>query len=107
MSHSSNPARGLIDHSQPAVSAFGLGMGALIMAVFGFIWLGWGLSVSRLLTDFSSGSALPATRWISFYVLFLTLLGISIQTLRRGKTGMRAVSATPAEFRSGFSKSFR
>ena len=96
----------LADPSQPGASAFGLGTGALLMTVFGFVWLGWGFSVSQAFINFSSGSALPAARWITFYLLTLALLGVSIQSLRKGKALM-GPAAGAAEFRSRFSKPFR
>jgi hypothetical protein len=98
---------GLIDPSQPAGSAFGLGMAAVIMTVFGFVWFGWGFSVSRTFTDFSSGSLLPATCWLSFYAISLGLLGFSVHALRRRKKQMRALSASPSDFWSRFGKPFR
>lgn len=102
-----NTGRGITDPSQPAKSAFGLGMAALIMTIFGFVWLGWGFSVSRPFTDFSSGSLFPATRWLSFYAVFLGLLGFSIQNLRRDKKRMKTLSVSPNHFRSGFAKPFK
>ena len=44
-----NTGRAISDLSQSAKSAFGLGMAALIMTIFGFVWLGWGFSVSGAL----------------------------------------------------------
>jgi hypothetical protein len=98
---------GLADPSQPALSAFGFSAAALIMTIFGFVWLGWGFSVSSAFTDFSSSRALPATRWITFYVAFLVLLATSIQAVRKSKVSMKASSATPDELRSRFGKPFR
>src|ERR1700674_2366155 len=80
---SGSAVRALVDRSQPAASAIGLSMAALIMNIFGFVWLGWGFSVSQAFTDFSANRLLPAARWITLYVVFLALLGISIQALRR------------------------
>jgi hypothetical protein len=89
--------QGLAD-SSPPVSTFGSGLPAVIMTVFGFIWLGWGFSANAAFTDFSSNRALPAARWITFYVAFLVLLGLAIQALRRRKAGMRTLSVQRAEF---------
>lgn len=77
------------------------------MTVFGFVWLGWGFSVSPAFTNFSSNRALPALRWITLYVVFLALLATSIQAVRKTKAGMKARSETPDQFRSRFSKPFR
>jgi hypothetical protein len=49
--------RNLVDPSQPGAAVFGLGMAALIMTVFGFVWFGWGFSVAPAFTRFSSGRA--------------------------------------------------
>ena len=68
------------------------------MIVFGFIWLGWGFSANAAFTDFALNRALPATRWISFYVAFLVLLGLALQTLRREKVKMKTTSVQRAEF---------
>ena len=107
MSESLNTSRSLTDSSHPAESAFGLGMAALIMAIFGFIWLGWGFSVSSAFTNFSSGSLAPAIRWLSFYAVFVGLLVVSVQAVRKSKKRMMALSVSPKDFRSGFGKSFR
>jgi hypothetical protein len=106
MSNPSSSARGLADPSQPA-AAFGLALAALIMTIFGFIWLGWGFSASAAFTDFSANAALPATRWILFYVVTLVLLGVSIQALRKGKSRMKAVSTQPDEFWARTGRRFR
>jgi hypothetical protein len=98
---------GLADASQPALSAFGFSAAALIMTIFGFVWLGWGFSVSTAFTDFSSNRALPATRWITLYVAFLVLLATSVQTVRKSKVSMKSTPATPDELRSRFGKPFR
>jgi hypothetical protein len=68
--------RCLIDSSPPAESAFGIGMAALIMTIFGFIWLGWGFSVSSAFTNFSYGSLALALRWLSFYGAFVGVVWI-------------------------------
>jgi hypothetical protein len=99
--------RGIADPTQPAGSAFGLGMAALIMTIFGFVWLGWGFSVSSAFTQFSSGAVLPATRWLSFYAVFICLLGLSIRALRKGKKRMKAQFVSPDDFRSRFGKQFK
>jgi hypothetical protein len=104
---SGNAAHGLVDPAQPQASALGLGMAAVIMTIFGFIWLGWGFSVSQPFTDFSSSRTLPAARWISFYIAFLVLLGISIQAIRRGMASLRSLAAPPDSFRTRFSRQFR
>lgn len=100
-------SRGLADPTQPAASAFGLGMAALIMTIFGFVWLGWGFSASSAFTQFSSGSVLPAARWLSFYAVFICLLGLSIRALRKGRKRMKAQFVSPADFRSRFGKQFK
>ncbi|MGH9494841.1 MAG: hypothetical protein ACRD3B_07585 [Candidatus Sulfotelmatobacter sp.] len=82
-------------------------MAALMMTVFGFIWLGWGFSASSAFTDFSSGSILPATRWISFYAVFLVLLGISIQAVRRSAARMKTAHVSASGFRSRYSRPFK
>ena len=82
-------------------------MAALIMAIFGFVWLGWGFSVSSAFTEFSSGAVLPATRWLSFYAVFICLLGLSISALRKGKKRMKAQFISPEDFRSRFGKQFK
>jgi hypothetical protein len=102
-----NAARSITDPSQPAESAFALGVAALIKTIFGFVWLGWGFSVSTAFTDFSSGSLLPATRWLFFYAVFLGLLGLSVHAVRRGKNAMKALSNSPNEFRYRFGRPFK
>jgi hypothetical protein len=103
---SSNLGLGLADRLQPASSAFGLGVAALFMAFFGFVWFGWGFSAYRAFTDFSSGRTLPAARWVSFYVIFLVLLGLSIQALRLSRPQVVKAGVSD-DFRSRFSKQFR
>jgi hypothetical protein len=103
----SSAQHGLADPSHPEASAFGLALAALIMAVFGFIWLGWGFSASTAFTNFSPNAALPAARWILFYVVTLILLAGSVQALRRAKVRMNAVSAQHDEFWVRTGKKFR
>jgi hypothetical protein len=99
MGNPSNTAvGGLADPSRPAASAFGLSMAALFMTIFGFVWLGWGFSVSPAFTDFSSSRTPPAARWITFYVAFLVLLALSIAALRKAKARMRSTSIERDEF---------
>jgi hypothetical protein len=100
----SDPESGLVDPAQPGASVFGLAMAALIMTVFGFVWLGWGFSVDRAFTDFSSNKAAPAIRWITFYISFLALLGTSIQVIRKGK---KVFPGRSGNFRARFQKRFR
>src|ERR1700693_280603 len=92
------PQPGHAGSSGAMASAFGSAMPAVILTVFGFIWLGWGFSANAAFTDFSSNRALPATRWISFYVAFLVLLGLAIGELRREKARMSTHAAHPSEF---------
>jgi hypothetical protein len=99
--------RALVDRSQPAASAIGLSSAALIMTIFGFVWLGWGFSVSQAFTDFSATRLLPAARWITFYVVFLALLGISIQALRRAHARWKVLAVPSDVLRSRFNKPFR
>jgi hypothetical protein len=98
-----NSAQPGLANPSPPVPTFGLGLPAVIQTVFGFIWLSWGFSANAAFTDFSSNRALPAARWITFYVAFLVLLGLAIQALRRGSGRMKALSVERAEFwaRSG------
>ncbi len=104
---SGSAVRALVDPSQPVASAIGLSMAAIIMTIFGFIWLGWGLSVSKAFTDFSANRLFPAARWITFYLLFLALLGISVQALRRANARWKALAFQPDDLRSRFNKPFR
>ncbi len=87
-----------METAQAAGAAFGLGMGALIMTIFGFTWLGWGFSAVETFT---------VTRWIIFYLAALALLAASIQALRRGKAQMKAHPAEGGDFGSGAQKKFR
>jgi hypothetical protein len=104
---SGSAVRALVDRSQPAASAIGLSMAAVIMTIFGFVWLGWGFSVSKAFTDFSANRLLPAARWITFYVLFLALLGISIQALRRANALWKVFAVPSDVLRLRFNKPFR
>jgi small-conductance mechanosensitive channel len=81
----------------PAVVVFGLGMGALITTVFGFFWLGWGLSAQTTIT---------VAQWLVFYVATLALLAVSIVTLRTGKARADARGAQRDEFRENARKRF-
>jgi hypothetical protein len=104
---SNNAVRGMADPSRPAASAFGLSVAALIMTIFGFVWLGWGFSASQAFTDFSSSRMPPAARWISFYVAFLVLLVWSFGALRKAKARMRSTSIERDEFWVRAGRKFR
>ena len=98
---------GLVDPSQPELSAFGLSTAALFMIVFGFIWLGWGFSSSLAFTDFSSDRVLPAARWVCFYLAFLAFLAVSIVAVLRAKRRMRTLAINPEKLQARFRKPFR
>jgi hypothetical protein len=68
------------DRSRQAGAAFGLGIGALIMTTFGFVWLGWG---------FSAAQRFPVAGWIIFYLVFLALLAAGIRAIRKGRALMK------------------
>ncbi len=102
-----NAAYGLADPLHPELSGFGLSAAALFMVIFGFVWLGWGFSSSPAFTDFSSNRAVPAARWITFYLAFLALLAVTIKMLIRARRRMKTLAIQPDEFRTRFSKRFR
>ena len=65
-----------MDLPMQADKAFGLGIGAIIMVVSGFAWLGWG---------FSAAESFQPSEWIVFYVLTLVLLFFAIRAMRRAR----------------------
>ena len=98
---------GLVDPSNAPGTAFGLAMAAIIMTIFGFIWLGWGFSASLTFTDFSGSHVLPAALWIGFYAIFVGLLIFAIQALRRARRRIKSLATPPQDFRARFGKGFR
>jgi hypothetical protein len=86
-SHSAEP--GTADPSRQAGIAVGIATGALTMTIFGFIWLGWGFSATKIF---------PVTGWIVLYLAFLILLAACIQALRKGKAKMKALAVQPDDF---------
>jgi hypothetical protein len=88
-------------------AAFGRSIAAAIMIVFGFFWLGWGFSNSRLFTEFSSRRARPAILWISFYCASLVFLAIAIRAARRTRRELNAQGPASRDFRLRYGKQFR
>ncbi|MHB8754478.1 MAG: hypothetical protein ACYC92_05910 [Candidatus Acidiferrales bacterium] len=70
------PAHEPIGQPRAANIIFGLGNGALMMALFGFGWLGWAFNVGNMFTP---------TLMVLFYAAFLILVAASIFAIRRGK----------------------
>ncbi len=72
--------------AQKANIVFGLGNGALMMAIFGFGWLGWAFAVGNMFT---------LARMFLFYAATLGLLVIAILAIRKGKALRKIYSAAP------------
>lgn len=87
-----------LDPSQRAAAVFGLGMGAIMMTVFGFAWLGWG---------FASLDGFTPALWILFYVVTLGLLTAAIRALRKGKALMKVHMGKRDDFWARNSKQFK
>lgn len=101
------PPRQMSDPVQQAGVAFGRSIGAVIMVVFGFFWLGWGFSNSSLFINFSAGRARPATMWILFYCASLVFVGIAVRAVRRTRRELKALGPISGDFRSRYGKQFR
>lgn len=65
--------------NQPGM-AFSRGVAAIVATSFGFVWLGWGLSVLR---------ALPVVVWILLCCIAAALIVTAVIAVRRGKRLMR------------------
>lgn len=86
------------DRRKLAAVTFGLGMGAVITAFFGFGWLGWDLG------------ALPrqfAAVWSAYDALGIALLVLATRIVRRGRAMMRTEGLSRADYWAGRGKSFR
>ena len=81
-----------------AGAAFGRGMAAIITTVFGFIWLGWGLSVLR---------GLPAAIWVAYFSLAAVLIALAVAAVRRGRKMVRLHAGLRNDFWQTRRKAFR
>lgn len=86
-----------VDPSFQAEAVVGAGRSALIVAMFGAGWLGWGLSVAKAFTGFVG----PV-----FGLIELLLLACSIYVIRRGRKLRKEYPPIPASMRRAVHKSF-
>jgi hypothetical protein len=86
------------DAAPRTAAAFGLGVGALIMSISGFVWIGWG---------FSAQTAVTVAQWVIFYAAFLALAGAAVVTLRRAKARMETHTLERDEFWASTMRRFR
>jgi hypothetical protein len=86
-----------MDPSFQAEAVIGAGRGALIVAMFGAGWLGWGLGQARAFTGFVG----PA-----FGLIELFLLACSIYVIRQGRLLRKQYPPIPASTRQAIRKSF-
>ncbi len=85
------------DPSFQAETVIGAGRGALIVAMFGAGWLGWGLGQARAFTGFVG----PAFGFIELF-----LLACSIYVIRKGRLLRKQYPPMPASPRQAIRKSF-
>jgi len=91
------PKNDPVDPSFQAEAAVGAGRGALIVAMFGAGWLGWGLGQARAFTGFVG----PAFGFIELF-----LLACSIYIIDRGRLLRKQYPPIPAATRQAIRKSF-
>lgn len=91
------PEKDAVDPSFQAEAVVGAGRSALIVAMFGAGWLGWGLSVAKAFTGFVA----PV-----FGLIELLLLACSIYAIRRGRKLRKEYPPIPASTRRAVQKSF-
>jgi len=84
--------------SLAAEAVVGAGRGALIEAIFGAAWLGWGLGVAGAFDKHSVGPALG--------LLELFLLACSIHVIRKGRRLRKRFPPLPASLRKTMLKSY-
>jgi hypothetical protein len=85
------------DPSFQADAVIGAGRGALILALFGAGWLGWGLGEAKAFTKFVG----PAFGFIELF-----LWACSIYVIQKGRMLRKKYPAPPASPRQTISKSF-
>ena len=68
---------------------FGRGIAAIITTGFGFMWLGWGLSVFP---------ALPPAIWVVDVTVAVVLMAFAVTAVRRGRKMMKARGAPRDDF---------
>jgi hypothetical protein len=85
------------DPSFQAEAVIGAGRSALIVAMFGAGWLGWGLGQARAFTGFVG----PAFGFIELF-----LLACSIYVIRKGRLLRKQYPPMPASTRQAIRKSF-
>jgi len=86
-----------MESSFQAEALVGAGRGALVSAMFGAGWLGWGLGVAKAFT----GLVGPA-----FGLVELSLLTCSIYVIRKGRRLRKQYPPLPASTRKALRKSF-
>jgi len=86
-----------MDPSLQAEAVIGAGRGALIVAMFGAGWLGWGLGQARAFNGFVG----PAFGFIELF-----LLACSIYVIRKGRRLRKQYPPMPASTRQAIRKSF-
>lgn len=59
-----------------AGATLGRGISAVITTAFGFLWLGWGLSVLP---------GLPAAIWVAYFIVAAALMTFGVTTVRRAR----------------------
>jgi len=91
-----NPKKDPMDASFQAEAVIGAGRGALIVAMFGAGWLGWGLGQARAFTGFVG----PAFGFIELF-----LLACSIYVIRKGRLLRKQYPPMPASTRQAIRKS--
>jgi len=91
------PKKYPVDPSFQAEAVVGAGRGALVVAMFGAGWLGWGLGVARAFT----GVVGPV-----FGLIELFLLARSIHAIRKGRKLRKQYPPIPASTRRALQKSF-
>ncbi len=91
------PNKDAVDPSFQAEAVVGAGRGALMVAMFGAGWLGWGLSAARAFTGFVG----PV-----FGLIEIFLLACSIRAIRKGRKLRKRYPPIPASTRRALQKSF-
>jgi hypothetical protein len=78
--------------------AFGRGIAAIVTTAFGFIWLGWGLSVV---------TSLPPDVWVGYFSVAAALIAFALTAVWRGRKMMKALGSPRGDFWQKRRKAFR
>ncbi|MGH9740373.1 MAG: hypothetical protein ACRD4X_17565 [Candidatus Acidiferrales bacterium] len=70
-------------------AAVGLGFGAIIATVGGFVWFGWSFSAFR---------SLPLAVFAAYFSVAVTLMTFAVIVLRRGRKMMKALGVVRSDF---------